>query len=109
FNKLPLFITATCEFSRYDDPGRTSAGELCLLNPKGGAIALFTACRLAYSGPNFTLNKVTLEKLFTPLPNGEMPTLGEAIQLTKADPETQTQYYTNFHLLGDPALRLSFP
>src|SRR5690606_31619207 len=34
FNKLPLFITATCEFSRYDDPGRTSAGELCLLNPK---------------------------------------------------------------------------
>jgi len=109
FNKLPLFITATCEFSRYDDPGRTSAGELCLLNPKGGAIALFTTCRLAYSGPNYTLNKVTLEKLFTPLPNGEMPTLGEAIQLTKADPITQTQYYTNFHLLGDPALRLSFP
>ncbi|MCC6691080.1 MAG: type IX secretion system sortase PorU, partial [Bacteroidia bacterium] len=25
--KLPLFVTATCEFSRYDDPARTSAGE----------------------------------------------------------------------------------
>ncbi|MBK6523138.1 MAG: type IX secretion system sortase PorU [Sphingobacteriaceae bacterium] len=34
FNTLPLFITATCEFSRYDDPDRVSAGELCLLNPK---------------------------------------------------------------------------
>ena len=25
-NKLPLFVTATCEFSRFDDPARISAG-----------------------------------------------------------------------------------
>ncbi|MEI8137808.1 MAG: type IX secretion system sortase PorU, partial [Bacteroidota bacterium] len=56
FNKLPLFVTATCEFSRYDDPDRTSAGELCLLNPKGGSIALLTTCRLAFSSTNFVLN-----------------------------------------------------
>ena len=111
FNKLPLYITATCEFSRYDDPSRTSAGELCLLNSKGAAIALFTTCRLAFSGPNYDLNKITLEKLFTPLPDGTMPTLGEAIQATKTDPriKSMTQYYTNFHLLGDPALRLAYP
>lgn len=111
FNKLPLYITATCEFSRYDDPSRTSAGELCLLNAKGAAIALFTTCRLAFSGPNYELNKITLEKLFTPLADGSMPTLGEAIQSTKTDPriKSMTQYYTNFHLLGDPALRLAYP
>lgn len=111
FNKLPLYITATCEFSRYDDPSRTSAGELCLLNSKGAAIALFTTCRLAFSGPNYDLNKITLEKLFTPLPDGTMPTLGEAIQATKSDSriKSMTQYYTNFHLLGDPALRLAYP
>ena len=52
---MPLFITATCEFSRYDDPARTSAGELCLLNPNGGAIALLTTCRVAYSNFNENL------------------------------------------------------
>ena len=32
-DRLPLFMTATCEFTRWDDPGRTSAGEFVLLNP----------------------------------------------------------------------------
>ncbi|MDI1354819.1 MAG: type IX secretion system sortase PorU [bacterium] len=109
FNKLPLFITATCEFSRYDDPSRTSAGELCLLNPKGGAVALFTTCRLAYSTFNFSLNIVTLEKLFNKLPDGSRPTLGDAIQMTKSDPRVTIAYITNFHLLGDPAMRLAYP
>ena len=39
-NNLPLFVTATCEFSRFDDPARTSAGEYAFLNKNGGAIAL---------------------------------------------------------------------
>ncbi|WP_317900181.1 type IX secretion system sortase PorU [Aurantibacillus circumpalustris] len=108
FNKLPLFITATCEFSRYDDPGRTSAGEACLLNPKGGAIALYTTCRVAYSTFNELINTEVLKRLFTRLPNGKWPTLGDAIALTKAQ-LTQKYYYANFHLLGDPALTLAYP
>ena len=107
FNKLFLFITATCEFSRYDDPARTSAGELCLLNPKGGAIALFTTCRLAYSTPNYTLNETLLKALFTKK-NGKWPTLGDCIQATKSS-ITQDIYYANFHLLGDPAMPLAYP
>ncbi len=111
FNKLPLFITATCEFSRYDDPSRTSAGELCLLNPKGGAIALLTTCRLAFSGPNYDLNRVLLSNLFNKLPDGSRPTLGDAIMATKASPQLPGQQfvYANFHLLGDPALKLAYP
>ncbi len=111
FNKLPLFITATCEFSRYDDPGRTSAGELCLTNPRGAAIALLTTCRLAYSSTNDVLNSVVMDKLFTKLNNGKRPTLGDVIRLTKASPILggQYYYYANFHLLGDPALTLAYP
>ncbi|HXH20004.1 MAG TPA: type IX secretion system sortase PorU, partial [Chitinophagales bacterium] len=56
FDKLPLFITATCEFSKFDDPGKVSAGEMVLLNANGGAIAMVTTTRLVYSGANFTLN-----------------------------------------------------
>jgi hypothetical protein len=52
-NKLPLFMTATCEFSRFDNYLEVSGGELVILNPAGGSIALFTTTRLAYSSPKF--------------------------------------------------------
>ena len=109
FNRLALFITATCEFSRYDDPARTSAGELSLLNPKGGAIALLTTVRLAFADANFLLNQVLLERLFTrDSTTGLYPTIGEAMEQTKAT-LGQRLTYSNFHLLGDPALRLAYP
>lgn len=108
YNRPPLFITATCEFSRYDDPGRTSAGEYCLLNPKGAAIGLLTTCRIAYSSTNFVLNSVLFSYMFQKLPNGSKPALGDIIRETKAN-LNQNIYYANFHLLGDPALKLAYP
>ena len=39
-NTLPLFITVTCEFSRFDNPSRITAGELTFLNVNGGAVSL---------------------------------------------------------------------
>ena len=57
-NNLPALMTATCEFASFDDPKRTSAGELVLLNPDGGGIGLFTTVRLVYSSPNKELNDV---------------------------------------------------
>jgi hypothetical protein len=38
--QMPVFLTATCELARYDDPNYKSAGELLVLNPNGGAIAI---------------------------------------------------------------------
>ncbi len=108
FNRLPLFVTATCEFSRYDDPDRTSAGELCLLNAKGGAIALLTTCRLAFSTTNFSLNTSLFGFLFKKLPNGRMPALGDVVQRTKSA-LGESIYFDNFHLLGDPAITLAYP
>lgn len=108
FSKLPLFITATCEFSRYDDPGRTSAGELCLQNPNGGAIAMLTTCRIAYADKNENLNIILLRNLFKRDANGRPPRLGDVMQQTKSQ-LAQSIYYANFHLLGDPALTLAYP
>ncbi len=64
YDNLPVFITATCEFSRYDDPNRTSAGEYVFLNQDGGAIALFTTSRATYAGSNKSLNKQFYAKAF---------------------------------------------
>src|SRR5207253_1600691 len=53
---LPLFITATCDFSRYDIPDRT-AGEWLIVNGKGGGIAAITTVRLVYQDGNAQLNQ----------------------------------------------------
>jgi len=107
FCNLPLFVTATCEFSRYDDPSRTSAGEYVLLNPDGGGIALLTTVRLVYSTPNFNLNKKFYQCAFEPL-HGEMPRIGDVYRITKVTSGNNTNN-RNFTLLGDPALRLAYP
>jgi hypothetical protein len=105
---MPLMITATCEFSRFDDPDRTSAGEYCLLNPNGGAIGLMTTVRLAYSDKNETLNTAFYSHAVTPLANGQMPAIGDLYRLTKRDIGFN-QMFMNFVILGDPALRLAYP
>lgn len=104
---MPLFITATCEFSRFDDPGRTSAGELVLLNPNGGGIALFTTVRLVYQYPNHILNKAVYEKNIFSLHNGRIPRLGDVFKTAKNKELSLNS--RNFTLLGDPAVTLAYP
>jgi hypothetical protein len=112
--KLPLFMTATCEFSRYDEydvSGKseiTSAGEEVLLNPAGGSIALFTTTRLVYSGPNFTLNERFYEIVFDKKENGDCYRLGDIIVYSKNNVGAGVNK-RNFTLLGDPSLSLAFP
>lgn len=107
--KLPLFFTATCEFSRWDDPGRVSAGELTLINTDGGSIGLMSTTRVVYSGPNFTLNDKFYNHTFVPMTNGKMPRLGDLQMLTKNDIGPSQINQRNFTLLADPALTLSYP
>jgi len=107
YNNMPLFVTATCEFSRYDDPGRISAGELVILNPNGGGIGLLTTSRVSYSSYNFNLNKV-LYKTILEKPNGKYPSLGDLIRISKVGSGSKAPL-RNFVLLGDPALCLSNP
>jgi hypothetical protein len=103
-NSLPAFITATCEFSRYDDPKRTSAGELVLLNSNGGGICLFTTVRLAFAIDNEYINADMLRYMFTPI-NGEMPRIGDIQRLAKRENAGNR----NVTLLGDPSIQLAYP
>ena len=107
-NSMPLFFTATCELSRYDDPERISAGEYIFLNPSGAGIALFTTVRASYAGPNFGLNTEFYHAAFKPI-NGKMPRLGDLYQIIKDKPDGCSLNGRNFTLLGDPALTLNYP
>ncbi len=104
---MPIFMTATCEFSRFDDPHRVSAGEYVFLNPNGGGVALFSTSRLAFASSNFVLNR-SFYKFFFQKQNNEYPALGDLIRLSKNDIGNISST-RNFVLLGDPALRPAHP
>ncbi len=104
-DNMPLIITATCEFSRFDDAEFTSAGEYFFLNEKGGAIALLTTTRLAYAHANYIVNRRIYFNLLTD-EDGNRSRLGDLVRLSKIP---SNDNYLNFVLLGDPALTLAYP
>jgi hypothetical protein len=107
FTHMPVFVTATCEFSRFDDPGRVSAGEQTFLNPSGGGVALFTTTRLANAGNNIELTIDLYDTIFS-IVNGNFPRFGDIIAYAK-NQNSGVSMIRNFMLLGDPALHLAYP
>ena len=103
--KLNLMLAASCEFSRFDDHTRTSAGEYVFLNKNGGAVAMYTAARVTYNPNNQNMMKRFYERLFD-VEGGEFITMGEAYVYAKGVADDNCHDYVFF---GDPALRLNFP
>ncbi|MCK4661915.1 MAG: type IX secretion system sortase PorU [Bacteroidales bacterium] len=109
-NKLPIFVTASCEISRYDDYTRKSIGEHILLNQNGGGIALLTTTRVVYAGNNMQLNQNFYHYIFEKNINNEYYRFGDVVRLTKnATGTAESQNKRNFTLLGDPALKITIP
>lgn len=112
FPQLPLFVTATCEFARFDDPRRTSGGEYTILNPSGGGIALLTTTRAVYANPNLILSTEFTRSAFENVIDYS-PRLGDVMLETKVRTldtnATAALNSRSFALLGDPALRLAYP
>lgn len=95
--QLPFFITSTCTFGRFDDPGETCGAEEFLLADGAGI-----AC-LAASRPISHVQEVNADMVLQAL--NPANTIGDAIRIAKNN-RTTTQALT---LMGDPALRLSHP
>lgn len=112
-DRLPLFVTATCEFGRHDNPAVVSGGEIVVTNPKGGGIAIISTCRPVYSSSNFELTKAFYREVFRKQ-DGEHLRLGDIIRTTKNNSidkavDVNQVGNRNFALLGDPSLRLAYP
>ncbi|MBX7201454.1 MAG: type IX secretion system sortase PorU [Bacteroidia bacterium] len=106
-NNLTFFMTATCEFSRFDDPGFTSAGEYVILNPSGAGVGLYTTTRLTFSTSNKALNLNVMDTIFG-IKNNQHLRLGESLRIAKN--KTGSSFNNrSFALLGDPAMKLAFP
>lgn len=107
YDKLPIFVTATCEFSRFD-ADENSGGEHIFFNSNGGGIALFSTTRLVWSDQNYTLNKEFYKNVFKQDAEGNNLRMGEVMRLSKNGIASGTNK-RNFALIGDPALSLAFP
>jgi hypothetical protein len=108
--QLPIFVTATCEFTEFDHIAKVSAGEDVILNPNGGGIALLTTTRVAYGQTNQGLNlNFSSHNAFDKTANGGN-CLGDIMKLTKNKNSVNSGPSTrHFILLGDPTLRIAIP
>lgn len=101
--KYPLFITITCDFSRFDNPTRPTGGEYTYWNPKGGAISMISTTREIgqYSAENF--NDVLAKYLFS-YGSNTYTSIAESLRLAKnSSPNSSTNVVC---YIGDPAIVL---
>lgn len=111
---LSIFITATCSFGWWDLEDTQSGAEVLLANPNGGAVAVFTIVRLAYTSGSQTtlnagLNRAFNIEMFTMDDDGEPRRLGDILRETKNTGVGLEGNSRKFGLLGDPTIRLGIP
>lgn len=112
YDKMPFVYTATCEFTKYDNPLVVSAGEQMFLNPNGGSVAMFTTCRPTYGPQNHRQTQAFLKVCFDRDDEGLPLRFGDIVRLSKSDPlnynssNPKKNINIRFLFLGDPALRM---
>ena len=104
--RYPLFITITCEFTRFDDPNRFTGGEYMYWNKSGGAIALVATTRQIGVTTGFVMNNYLSEYLYA-FGSTNYPTISEALRLTKLATTSDNRRVVSF--IGDPAVKLAIP
>ena len=104
---LPVWITASCDVSRYDGKNE-SLGEALLLNPNGGAAALVSTTRVVYASQNLRLNQAMIDHLFDRHADGTRYRLGDILRVAKTSLGSDYNKL-NFCLMGDPSMTLAFP
>ena len=102
--RYPLFVTLTCDFSRFDNPTRKTAGEYVYWNPSGGAISMVTTTRLIGQPTAEGFNNAFSQKLL-PVGTNNYPTIAEALRQAK----NISGGVTDVFYIGDPALKLAIP
>ena len=116
YDRMPFVYTATCEFAKFDNPLLSSAGEQLVLNPHGGSVALFSACRPTYGPQNNRQTQALLATLFQREADGKGQRFGDIICQAKSNLlnfNNQTNPTDNvnirFVFLGDPVVRFPMP
>jgi hypothetical protein len=110
--KLPLMITASCDFAPFDQPQIAPIGFDAFVKNDKGIIGLVAASRLVFAFNNKEINDEFVQQLLVSDSNQNYLSIGSALQNAKMNYWKKGGDYTNafkFNLMGDPALKLAKP
>ena len=104
-NRLTVFVAASCDIGKFNDPTVPSIGERLVLEPGGGAVGVISATELALSNQNAQLNRVLYAGVFDRTSTGGPygVSLAQALLAAKLGATTTQKY----QLMGDAGLRLN--
>jgi hypothetical protein len=106
-NRSPLFIGATSDFNRFDDPQIKSCGQFISTSQNSCGIASLSMTRLSFSTSNFGLQQYLIVHLYEKQ-NSLYNRIGDIAKFAKQEVWSDP-YVNSFCLLGDPAVRLKYP
>jgi len=105
-NRFSCIVTVTCEFTKFDNPLRITAGELTYWNQTGGAVSLVTTTRSISASVGVEFNQVLAPELFGYGLN-RPSTPAEAIRVAKNQISSENRRVVFY--IGDPSMNLAFP
>jgi len=108
--KWPVILSFTCFTGAFESPSRESLAD-ALLFSKDGVVAVFGASGVGWMWNDYYLEKEILNYL-NQHPDqtlGEILTAGKILYAARYQTKQQDSELHQYHLLGDPALRLNLP
>lgn len=103
--RLPVLVTVTCEFTKFDNPERPTGGEGFIWSPDGGVVGTVATTREITVTLGVTFNDVLAEQLFS-FGTNEISSVAENVRISK-NQINNTLRRVIFYL-GDPAMKLAF-
>ncbi|SDQ67986.1 Peptidase family C25 [Chryseobacterium soldanellicola] len=107
YSRFPFVSTITCEFTLWDDPETSSAGEQFIKLKQGGPATMITSSRAIAVGYGIDFTNIFTQNIFK-LTNDDFDTLGYA-HLNAKKQKTADGNHLKVNFLGDPAMKLSRP
>ena len=104
-DRLPVIVTVTCEFTRFDNPNREAAGESLFWNPDGGAVGLVATTREISVRLGVSFNEKLAGNLFS-FGTNTIKSVAENLRETKNQINDDNRRVIFF--IGDPAMKLGF-
>ncbi len=111
-DKLPLLVTASCNFAPYDQPNLNAIAWDAFMKNSKGVIGLVAANRLVFAYSNKQINDLFIQQLLVSDSTGHRGSIGQALMAAKNQNWSQGGDRVNdfkFSIIGDPAMSLQAP
>ncbi len=98
---LPVFLMMTCLNGYFNDPSLDSLAEKLLMNPRGGAVAVWASSGQTLPGGQWAVNQEMYRQMFS----APQVRIGDAARAAKVA-TTDVDVRQTWILFGDPTMRL---